>query len=56
MSLILSFGNILNGGNVTKGQADGFKIDALNKLTAIKDINKNSALDYICLIYLKKYP
>ena len=32
ISVILVFGNYLNGGNKQRGQADGFNIDILNKL------------------------
>ena len=47
LSIILGLGNILNGGS-TRGQADGFSLDLLNKLPGIKDNLGNSALTWIC--------
>ena len=47
LSIILGLGNILNGGT-TRGQADGFSLDLLNKLPGIKDNLGNSALTWIC--------
>lgn len=34
--MILAFGNILNGGT-NRGQADGFKIDAVTKLSTMRN-------------------
>ncbi|KAJ4940441.1 hypothetical protein JOQ06_026744, partial [Pogonophryne albipinna] len=36
LSLILAFGNFMNGGNRTRGQADGFTLDILPKLKDVK--------------------
>ena len=47
LATILSLGNIMNGGT-TKGQADGFSLDLLPKLTGIKDSLGNSILSFIC--------
>ena len=46
LSYILSLGNILNGGTV-RGQADGFNLDFLKKLSGTKDKNGKSILTYI---------
>ena len=45
-SYILSFGNILNGGT-NKGQADGFGLDILPKLTQIKNNDNQTLLQCI---------
>ena len=47
LGTILSLGNIMNGGTA-KGQADGFSLDLLPKLTGIKDSLGNSILSFIC--------
>lgn len=36
LGLILAFGNFMNGGNRTRGQADGFTLDILPKLKDVK--------------------
>ncbi|RXM31108.1 hypothetical protein EOD39_7274 [Acipenser ruthenus] len=36
LSLVLAFGNFMNGGNRTRGQADGFALDILPKLKDVK--------------------
>jgi len=43
VSMTLSIGNILNGGNAAKGQADGFDLPVLGKLVSMKD-NTNQTL------------
>ncbi|MCQ2816105.1 MAG: hypothetical protein MJ252_02455 [archaeon] len=43
---ILTVGNILNGGTA-KGQADGFNLDVLPKLSSIKDANGKNILTFI---------
>lgn len=48
LSVILCLGNILNGGNKTKGQADGFAIEGITKIITIKDVNNKSGMEYIC--------
>jgi hypothetical protein len=52
---ILSLGNIMNGGTV-KGQADGFSLDLLPKLTGIKDSLGHSILTFVCSITHKSDP
>ena len=47
LSAILSLGNIMNGGT-PKGQADGFSLDLLPKLSGIKDTLGHSILTFIC--------
>ncbi|MGH0176324.1 UNVERIFIED_CONTAM: hypothetical protein FKN15_072561 [Acipenser sinensis] len=36
LGLVLAFGNFMNGGNRTRGQADGFALDILPKLKDVK--------------------
>uniref|UniRef100_UPI00358DDF57 formin-2-like isoform X2 n=1 Tax=Myxine glutinosa TaxID=7769 RepID=UPI00358DDF57 len=36
LALVLTFGNYMNGGNRTRGQADGFSLDILPKLRDVK--------------------
>lgn len=38
MAIILTLGNYMNGGNMMRGQADGFGLEILNKL---KDVKSN---------------
>ena len=45
---VLAIGNVLNGGTA-KGQADGFDIPVFTKLTAMRDVNGKSLLEYIML-------
>ena len=47
LSMALAIGNILNG-DTAKGQADGFDMTVLSKLTTIKDNSGQSMLQYIC--------
>lgn len=47
LSIILALGNILNGDS-NLGQADGFRLEILEKLPQIKDNEGNSILYYIC--------
>lgn len=35
-AIILTLGNYMNGGNGTRGQADGFSIEILSKLRDVK--------------------
>ena len=44
---ILKVGNCMNAGNKTRGQADGYQLDALSKTLSIKDINGQSILAMI---------
>jgi Formin Homology 2 Domain len=43
LGFILSLGNIMNGGTA-KGQADGFYLEALSKVTTTKDINNRTIM------------
>jgi hypothetical protein len=36
LALILAFGNYMNGGNRTRGQADGYSLEILPKLKDVK--------------------
>ena len=47
LSMALAIGNVLNG-DTAKGQADGFDMTVLSKLTTIKDNSGQSMLQYIC--------
>jgi hypothetical protein len=48
LAVILTLGNILNGGNKTRGQADGFAIEGMSKIVSIKDANNKSGMEYVC--------
>ena len=45
---ILKVGNCLNAGNKTRGQADGFEIEAISKTFSIKDTNGSCIMLTIC--------
>jgi len=51
-SLILAFGNYMNGGT-KKGQAHGFKICSLSQLTECKSENGQTLMEYLYLYSLK---
>lgn len=53
--VVVSLGNYLNGGTA-KGQADGFNLDVLTKLSAIKDNQHGSLLEYVRKLAREKYP
>ncbi|XP_069463886.1 formin-2-like [Ambystoma mexicanum] len=54
LALILAFGNYMNGGNRTRGQADGFTLDILPKLKDVKSgDNSQTLLSYIASYYLR---
>ncbi|XP_061700581.1 formin-1-like isoform X2 [Syngnathoides biaculeatus] len=54
MGLVLAFGNYMNGGNRTRGQADGFTLEILPKLKDVKSRdNHMSLVDYVVLYYLR---
>lgn len=48
LAVILSLGNILNGGHKTRGQADGFQIEGMIKIITIKDANNRSGMEFVC--------
>ncbi|XP_028678064.2 formin-like isoform X2 [Erpetoichthys calabaricus] len=54
LGLILAFGNYMNGGNRTRGQADGFGLEILPKLKDVKSReNRISLVDYVVAYYLR---
>ncbi|TNM95550.1 hypothetical protein fugu_016633 [Takifugu bimaculatus] len=56
MGLVLAFGNYMNGGNRTRGQADGFGLEILPKLKDVKSRdNKTNLVDYVVLYYLRNF-
>ncbi|XP_061098613.1 formin-like [Conger conger] len=56
MGLVLAFGNYMNGGNRTRGQADGFSLEILPKLKDVKSRdNQISLVDYVASYYLRNF-
>ena len=56
LGLVLAFGNYMNGGNVARGQADGFELEILPKLKDVKcKDNSTNLLHYLVTIYIKKF-
>ncbi|XP_075411794.1 formin-2 [Tenrec ecaudatus] len=56
LGLVLAFGNYMNGGNKTRGQADGFGLDILPKLKDVKSSdNSRSLLSYIVSYFLRNF-
>jgi len=56
LGVILALGNYMNGGT-NKGQADGFNLDVLNKLSGVKDgDNKMSLFDYAYKLAKNNFP
>ncbi|XP_018413214.1 PREDICTED: formin-2 [Nanorana parkeri] len=56
LGLILAIGNYMNGGNRTRGQADGFALDILPKLKDVKsNDNSRNLLSYIVSYYLRHF-
>lgn len=56
LGLVLAFGNFMNGGNRTRGQADGFTVDILPKLKDVKSSDSaRSLLSYIVSYYLRHF-
>ncbi|XP_007437676.1 formin-1 [Python bivittatus] len=54
LALILAFGNYMNGGNRTRGQADGFGLEILPKLKDVKSRDTGISLaDYVVMYYLR---
>ncbi|XP_053567947.1 formin-1 [Bombina bombina] len=54
MGLILAFGNYMNGGNRTRGQADGFGLEILPKLKDVKSADNGiSLMDYAARYYIR---
>ncbi|XP_060789353.1 formin-2 isoform X2 [Neoarius graeffei] len=56
LGLVLAFGNFMNGGNRSRGQADGFTLDVLPKLKDVKSSdNSQSLLSFIIAYYLRHF-
>lgn len=56
LGLVLAFGNFMNGGNRTRGQADGFTLDILPKLKDVKSSDgSKSLLTYIVRYFLQHF-
>ncbi|XP_053093449.1 formin-2 [Pangasianodon hypophthalmus] len=56
LGLVLAFGNFMNGGNRSRGQADGFTLDVLPKLKDVKSSdNSRSLLSFIVAYYLRHF-
>uniref|UniRef100_A0A8K9XAE9 Formin 1 n=1 Tax=Oncorhynchus mykiss TaxID=8022 RepID=A0A8K9XAE9_ONCMY len=56
IGLVLAFGNYMNGGNRTRGQADGFGLEILPKLKDVKSRdNRISLVDYVVAYYLRNF-
>lgn len=56
MGLVLAFGNYMNGGNRTRGQADGFGLEILPKLKDVKSRDNGvSLVDYVVRYYLRHF-
>ncbi|XP_058018122.1 formin-1 isoform X4 [Ahaetulla prasina] len=54
LALVLAFGNYMNGGNRTRGQADGFGLEILPKLKDVKSRDTGISLaDYVVIYYLR---
>ncbi|KAJ9582147.1 hypothetical protein L9F63_003489, partial [Diploptera punctata] len=55
MAIILTLGNYMNGGNMTRGQADGFGLEILPKLRDVKSKdNSITLLHFIVRAYMRK--
>uniref|UniRef100_UPI0037E86F3A formin-2 isoform X2 n=1 Tax=Semicossyphus pulcher TaxID=241346 RepID=UPI0037E86F3A len=56
LGLVLAFGNFMNGGNRTRGQADGFTLDILPKLKDVKSSDSmRSLLSYMVAYFLRHF-
>ena len=56
LGLVLAFGNYMNGGNVSRGQADGFELDILPKLKDVKCKNNSSnLLHFLVTTYINRF-
>lgn len=56
LSVVLSCGNYMNGGNLQRGQADGFNIDILPKLKDVKSRdNTTNLLQYVVRFCIVKF-
>ncbi|XP_063427865.1 uncharacterized protein LOC134711271 [Mytilus trossulus] len=56
LGLVLAVGNYMNGGNRSRGQADGFDISILPRLKDVKTKdNRSSLLQFVVMTYIKKF-
>ena len=56
LGLVLAFGNYMNGGNIARGQADGFELDILPKLKDVKcKDNSTNLMHYLVSVYIEKF-
>lgn len=54
LGIVLALGNYMNGGNVTRGQADGFAIDILPKIKDVKSKdNTLTLMHYVVKMYIE---
>lgn len=54
LAIILTLGNYMNGGNRTRGQADGFGLEILAKLRDVKSKDSSvTLLHFIVRAYMK---
>ena len=56
LALILAFGNYMNGGNRTRGQADGYSLEILPKLKDVKSRVFNFHMSFCDLPSFSFYP
>lgn len=55
LAIILTLGNFMNGGNMARGQADGFGLEILAKLKDVKSKdNQVTLLHFIIRTYMKR--
>lgn len=55
LAIILTLGNYMNGGNRTRGQADGFGLEILSKLRDVKSKDSSvTLLHFIIRTYIEK--
>ncbi|KAF3691470.1 Formin-2 [Channa argus] len=55
LGLVLAFGNFMNGGNRTRGQADGFTLDILPKLKDVKSTDSTKSLLCFTVAYYLRH-
>ncbi len=54
LGIVLALGNYMNGGNVTRGQADGFAIDILPKIKDVKSKdNTLTLMHFVVKMYIE---
>jgi len=56
LGIILALGNYMNGGNRTRGQADGFNVDILPKIKDVKSKdNTLTLIYYVAKMYIQRF-